>query len=314
MQGILTPEEIQDLLRAPAAAGPVAQLWDGEAVPFDLLQAGSLAQAVLPRVQAMQTKGDESIGKSWSAHCRRPLACTSGTYELLPMSDALAQIAADTVLAVHWRDATTPLDGLLLIERAMFYTLFASLLGGDGGGARTTPLTKLERNFLDTVLEPLLQAHADAWRAYGVAPLAIETVLQTQEAIAELGWTNEAYRGVLTMAEKDTPLGTVTWLVPAESCALLNDAGGGSGERSTATWAQAAARALEEVPMSVQVEMGIYPTRIRRVLTLQPGDVIAPMLHEQYPVLVRGHVMFVAAMGAIDGQRAVQIAAVQPQG
>ncbi|MDD3651311.1 flagellar motor switch protein FliM [Immundisolibacter sp.] len=303
---LVTPDELSALLDA-APARPGARGVE----PYDLAsRLPAQDGADLPALARITEYFCEGFTRSLGRYLGRDTLVSARGSQLREYRDfvhSLPERASVRGLEL----APLPGNGVLALEPGLLFTVVESFFGG---GRATAPsgsrdLTPTERRMLGNLLELLLPELKTAWSpllplSLGVAPSdvdpllvslidPVEIVLVQSFEVALLGGGGDFHLAL--------PMSALQGIWPALR------AGASSAPADDGAWRAALKARLLDSPLTLRAEVARRQSTLRRVLTLQVGEVLTFERADAARLVVEGRPLFVGEFGVSNGNNAVSV-------
>ena len=170
MSKILSQDEIDALLESSSTVAPVsgaatARGPGGQMVAaYNFRRPDRISKEQLRSLHFLHDRFAHNVSTSLSAFLRSVTEVTIVSVEQFAYSEFLMSLPEQTAFYAVSLD---PLEGLAAVELnpTVAFTLVDRLLGGTGeNGGLSRPLTEIEQNVIDSVMNLLLGALSDVWR------------------------------------------------------------------------------------------------------------------------------------------------------
>ena len=302
---LVTPDELSALLdAAPPRAGA------GGAEPYDLAaRLPAQDSDDLPALTRITEHFCEGFTRSLSRYLGRDALVSARGWQLREYRDFVHSLPERA--SVRGLDlAPLPGNGVLVLEPALLFTVVESFFGG---GRATMPstnrdLTPTERRMLGNLLDLLLPDLKAAWSpllelSLGVAPSdvdpllvslidPVEMVLVQRFEVALLGGGGDFHLAL--------PMSALQGIWPALRAGKTQPA-------DDSAWRAALRARLLDSSLTLRAEVARRQSTLRRVLTLQVGEVLIFERPDGARLVAEGRPLFVGEFGVSNGNNAVSV-------
>lgn len=323
MGEILSQDEVDALLKAvdDGQVPPAAPGHRGGVQTIDLTNQERSVRGRLPGLDLVLDRLTRALPSSLASFLGHVPQVSCRGAELVKLATVTARLAPPLALQVF---RLSPLrgHGMLIVQAPLAAAVLEVVFGGSLA-RRAAPLTRelspLEQRVLERLGRRVLEDLAEAFRPIvGLDPRYVRT--ETNPLFAAIGAPQELMLSVdLALAAEGQddlelavclpnaaldPVRTALARVPQGA-----DPGGEPGR--DARWRAGLEAALAGIPVALGVELGRRAMRMREVLALAVGDVVALETGRDGPVTVRiaGRPRFLGTPGVSGGHHAVRITA-----
>lgn len=310
----LNQEEIRDLLNNPMETNVGGGMWSGETNSYDFLKAALKKDEKIQTAVTLHTQAGNGMTKGIGPVSGAPTQVSFDRHDAVSANEYIATLKTDETLIFTWKDDAAGIDGLILLDRSIFFQIYGLLFGGKKNFVKTTPLTVLEKKCLDRLLAPLIDGLQAVWKANGAIRFNITQFFETQESLSDLHINFDGYRGVWKISQEGMGEGFFSVLFPRT---MLNALAAPEGESKThdetkavtdQLWVQAVTHAISSMTIPVSVRLGTMRLPLKNVLNIKNEEEFPLIIPESgQEVFINGHDTFRASIGTSNGQRAVRI-------
>ncbi len=309
-------QAIQDGRLAPGAGAGAR----GPVVPYDLTSQDRIIRGQMPTLDAINDRIASLFGRSLSGRLRLDARVTSGAATLLKFADVQGLLAPPTTVGILTLGGGHGLAAILL-EGTLAQSLLAGALGDrkaraeaprEGANEQRTELTNVERLVLRHLLGLMAEAMAVAWAdVLAFRPEVLR--FESDPRMAVIAPASDVAI-VCPFEIAGTLAGRAQLVVPyaaVEPAKKLLASPPRLGERGDgdARFSATMARELEQVDVSLRVEIGRRTVNLSELLALQVGDVLTLNSSENVPlpIFVEGRLKSSGAPRVVNGSMAVAV-------
>jgi flagellar motor switch protein FliM len=318
MSKILSQDEINALLQG-VADGAVPTGEGGAAVGVRTIDLASQERDLRGRLPGLELVVDRflrALGASLGGFFGQQPAVTLGGLEQIKFGRVTARLTPPVCLQL-FRLAPLRGQGMLLLTPPLAAALLHTAFGGAPG--RMTALAErefsaIEQRVLERFGTQVLQDLQEAWRPI----VALE--------LGALRWEpNPLFAAIVPASDVvllldvrvevgETPDALVSVVIPDAALDPIRprlQVSGPEGESAAGVWRERIAELLGGAELELAAELGTRRMRLREVLALRAGDVLALGTGREGPVLVRveGRPRFLGTPGMSGGSNAVRVTA-----
>ena len=309
---VLSQHEVDALLSAiDSGAGDSG----GEtlAEPYDFRRPSRIPAGPLRFIHAIHETFARSLQPALSGMLLKPVEARLSGVHQLPLGEFVSSLPRPAVLVVL---SAEPLDGvfLLSINPAIAGPLVERMLGAGKivSGPRERPLSPLEWNVADTMINRILELLAAAWSPLG--PVRFQVLSRESDAQAiRIETVNEpSVAGTVEVAMGDQR-GSLDVLFPAMTIephfAKMVPATPFGARKPSEAAAEDLTKRLSPAEVEVGVQLSPGTMKMRDLESLKPGDYIVTAHPHAGPVWVHveGRRKFLARLGSLKDRKAAKI-------
>lgn len=311
---ILTTEEINELLKNTREGIKSGGLWEGETHPFDLTVKNSNAEEKLAAVNELLSSFTERLSES--------LALTLNTEDLkVKTKDAISiqsqagiqQLPVSDFTICEWSDDNNGAQGLLGMQRELFFHFYNQIYGGKMEYQKVGKLTELEQKFLLKIIKEFSKNISQAWSHSGNWHVQPSKVLISKDETESLSWSFECFYCEFPVEIEGNIIGSLVGLFPMEMAgALISD--NIEGDTSTKSssqdqfWINAVKHCIKDTPVDLSVLLGTTNLTINQIFQMSVNATYPiSVIGGEYPVSLNGKPVFHAGMGSVKDHKAIQI-------
>lgn len=284
----------------------------GQVSPYDLTNRDRIIRGQMPTLDAINEQIASMLGTGLAGRTRLNLKVTSTPATLIKLMDFNALLAPPAIVGVM----SLGQAGLALaaMEPGLCDTLLAAALGDRKARVEEATsdvrreLTSVERMVLKRLLSLLTDAMSRAWAL--VMPLKPELLrFESDPRLAIIGPPNEA--AILSTFEVSGAMtGRIQLAIPfaaVESVKKLLSSPPRVNSGGDSRFTSRLADELAQVPLEIAVLLGQTTLALRKVLELEPGDVLTLGTDEAscVPVLIEGKPKMTGHPHVVGGSHAV---------
>jgi flagellar motor switch protein FliM len=282
---------------------------------YDFAQAEVLPKDAVRTISYLFENFARAAGTSLSTYLRFIAEVSLEAVEQIDYSDFISEMPYPTCILIV---GLKPLAGAAVLELSLDLTfLFLDrLLGGKGevsGSGRA--LTEIELTIVDKIVRKLLEEIETAWAHVVPFDLTIEG-RETNPQMAQIVAQSERMLMLRFKVKTAGQTGYLKFGVPAMLFETLKDklmahqwsaaeSGDGAGDAES----RMVRHAVDEVKVPVQVMLGTAKLSLKKIMQLEPGNIICLMRDETVPVEVKikHKTKFLGKIGAVGVNKAVKI-------
>ena len=228
-----------------------------------------------------------SISSALSAFLRKVVEINLDTIDQISYADFLETLSDPTCYSSV---NLNPLEGsaaLEIVPEAIF-SILDRLLGGSGESVEIDrPMTEIEQNVVQQILNLVVDNLREAWRQ--IYPIEFEIIAtETQPHMVQIVSPNEmvvVFRFQMRTCDKTTKISLAFPTLVLEPIMHIFDKEW-SGRRKTAAGSTLEEN-IDKVPVNVAIETGTTFYPMRSILSLQAGDTLALEQRNDLPVVLK---------------------------
>ncbi len=274
--------------------------------PVDMIRPPASLSNRLPDLTIVYERLFRALRARLFQDTRRGIKVINGGHRIVQHDDLLNSWPADPVLFAVVE--ISPLRGfsIIMIEGRLLSAIVDDLFGASGTEASDAghDLTAMEKRIGESVIRMVAQSIDDALRAHLDVKVRILRT-ETHPTLSSVADAAEPYYGMFTNLELSAGGGGLIVGFPyrgleAHRTALSSPAGASSRQDSDVTWDRQFRTALDEIEISLGVEIGTASIPLKRLASLKPGDVFAITLHRLARVTNGEAILGEAAFGRLN--------------
>lgn len=302
--------------RRPAApSGGSAPRLREKITPYDFKRPERVGKDQMRSLQTLHEGFGRNFGAALSALLRSIVEVKLTSVDQLTYSEFIFSLENPTCMNLLKAD---PLEGNLILDinPSILYPIIDRMLGGgkEGGATHRRPLTEIERRLVGRITHLFLDQLKQAWS--NVVEMQFQVVrIETNPQLAQIVPPNE----VVVLVSFELTLGDLRGMM--NLCIPYNSIERISGKLTTNSWAgytrhqatpetiQQISRRLDRALVQMVVELQPTTLRARDLVNLRIGDIVTTTHDVKQPltVTVEGAPKFKAKIGALKGQKAIQV-------
>ncbi|MDX8387488.1 MAG: FliM/FliN family flagellar motor switch protein [Ghiorsea sp.] len=318
---ILAPEEIDALMQAVAPSEqahallatlpPVEQPENIE--DFDFASGSDNGPERYPLLSNLQERMAESFKEQWTETFRRDVTLSGAGIEERLYQDIINS-NEETKNAFFVYDVAGFGRMMVTCELSLIIAYIDAMLGGTGEifGAEEdlTPVEERLATRIATSFESLL---AEMWEPVSEMNFALSKIETEPQFLAVAGATDACFSVNFEIKLSDDLSGNLTLHYPRTFLEPILDSLRASGAdepmNKDTEWEEALQKSIEQVPLTLRLELGQCHLNIKQFLELRSGDFLPLSKGESEPstLWVSSSPMFEAMPGSQDGQLAAEL-------
>ncbi|MBF0492080.1 MAG: FliM/FliN family flagellar motor switch protein [Deltaproteobacteria bacterium] len=291
----------------------VLHLWEGEVKPHRLGESSARSAKKVEQLQELQSKVVSALQKHLDLLWGKDKVLQSFPAQQLSFKDFFSGQKVEDLLVVSWGTGAEALRGYLVVERSFFYFLYSFIFGGNRFVSKSTPLSKLEKNYFGQFVQDLLEIATNVWKGLGAYSIQPDKFFVEAESISKIYSPNDFILVRFEVASGESKYG-FSMLYPMDLLAAFDEnkvqEGGAALQfQRDEEWEASVLHAVSvTVSAKVHAELGTVPLLLSEALSLQVGQVLPLKVNDKgHPIYINGSTAFLGKMGSIGESRAVQI-------
>jgi flagellar motor switch protein FliM len=312
---ILSQHEVDALLSAIDGGGGVEAAPEVSAVPYDFRRPERLGREQIKALGSLHEGFGRSLQSMLSALLRTGVEVKLAGVSQVTLREFVQALPRPTVFTAV---SAEPLEGTLFLElnASIACPVIERLLGSGKAGAwqQDRPLSPLEWNVIDTVLQRILDLLREAWAPLG-APMFKVIRREGDPASLPLPNSSEAAVSVVLELAVGDQRGCLDLGIPLAAIEgrleKLSAAAPLGAQRRKDGAGQEGALSRGLAPAEVRLEAALPPEdlRLRELRALRPGDLLVTGHPQSSPLLVsvEGRPKFHARPGRLKDRKAIRI-------
>jgi flagellar motor switch protein FliM len=311
---ILSQHEVDALLSAiDGNAGDSGG--EVSAEPYDFRRPSRIPAGPLRFIHAIHEAFARSLPPALSGMLLKPVEARLSGVHQLPLGEFVSSLPRPAVLVVL---SAEPLEGVFLmsINPSIAGPLVERLLGAGKivSGPRERPLSPLEWNVADTMIQRLLELLGEAWAPLGALRFEVLSRESDPQSI-RIETVNEPSVAVTVEIAMGDQRGSLDLLFPAMSIephlAKMVPATPFAARRPAEASSEDLTKRLSPAEVEVGVQLPPGRIKMRDLEALRPGDYVVTSHPHADPVWVsiEGRRKFLARLGSLKDRKAAKIVA-----
>jgi len=317
IEPILSPEEVRVFLEGSKRRG--TRGIGTAAEPVDLLADDRAIRLLIPPLQIGFARLAESLRRVLTSVLRTKVEIKAEAPEIL--TGRGLQAVGDQAACLMVLELTTAGQerqyGIIALDPQFAFSVIERLFGGSSGAPempRGRSPTALERRMLVRAMQPVVDAMNTTLEPPGFFHCEVHRIEARIELIPGYSPDITALHVPFTLTIGDR-LASLSIGLPAAALEPLRGRMGGA-PKSDANSVAAMSEAMRDVDVVVSVELGSLRLPLRRVLALEPGQVLTLDRNrsDELPVRVEGKTKFRGVPVQDEGAIAIEIKQLSPRG